>query len=238
MAEAPENSLASYRAAEEIGVAEVETDVRISADGQLFMLHDATLDRVAADPAGEGLGEVAGLPWSVIGAVDIGGGERVPTLQQMYAATTRTIQLEIKALEAINALADYLRDHPGDARRTILTSFSVAAMNRVSDLLPDIPRGVIVSAWTDALDHDGGPEGLIKETGSVRVHSGWDGLTADVVSELHDVGLPVHAWPCRDRADLHNALELGVDGTTCDDPRTALGWLADESVIRAESGRD
>jgi glycerophosphoryl diester phosphodiesterase len=233
MAEAPENSLASYRAAEQIGVDEVETDVRISADGQLFMLHDATLDRVAADASGRGLGEVAGLPWSVISAVDIGGGERVPTLEQLYAVTTRPVQLEIKALEAIGALADYFGDHPADARRTILTSFSVTAMARASELLPDIPRGVIVSAWTDAVDHAGGPEGLIKETGSVRIHSGWEGLTAEVVSELHQAGVPVHGWPCRDRADLLRALELGLDGTTSDDPRTvrfAAGWRTDPNT--------
>jgi glycerophosphoryl diester phosphodiesterase len=232
MAEAPENSLPSYRAAEQIGVDEVETDVRISADGQLFMLHDATLDRVAADPSGQGLGEVAALVWSVISAVDIGGGERVPTLEQMYAATTRTVQLEIKALEAIDVLAEYLRDHPAEAGRTILTSFSVEAMATVSDLLPDIPRGVIVSAWTDAVDHDGGPEGLIKETGSVRIHSGWEGLTTEVVAGLHDAGVPVHGWPCRGRADLRRALELGVDGTTSDDPRSVRGWLTDAAADR------
>lgn len=227
MAEAPENSIASYRAAEEIGVDEVETDVRISADGRLFMLHDATLDRVAAEPTDQGLGEVRGLPWSVISSVDIGAGERVPTLQQMYEVTTRVIQLEIKDLTAIDALVGFLGDHPAEAARTILTSFSVEAMIMVGEWLQQIPRGIIVSSWNQAVAYPGGPEALIKETGSARVHTGWLGLTTDVVSQLHKSGCQVHGWPCRDRTDLENALELGLDGTTSDDPRAVRQWLRD-----------
>lgn len=227
MAEAPENSIASYRAAEDIGVDEVETDVRISADGRLFLLHDATLDRVAAEPSGQGLGEVAGLPWEVISSVDIGAGERVPTLEQLYAVTTRVIQLEIKDLGAIDALVEFLVDHPTEAARTFLTSFSAEAMAVVSERLPPIPRGIIVSSWDQAIAYPGGPEALIKETGSIRVHSGWAGLTADVVSDLHAAGCRVHGWPCRDRTDFDNAVDLGLDGTTSDDPRTVREWLRD-----------
>ncbi|MBO0811751.1 MAG: hypothetical protein J2P23_06855 [Microlunatus sp.] len=225
MSEAPENSIASFSAAEQIGVDEIETDVRISADGRLFLLHDANLDRVAAGPDGRGLGAAAALPWSVICGVDIGSGERVPTLEQLYEATTRTIQLEIKDPAVIEALAGYFGDHRQDAERTVLTSFSVDAMAAVSELLPDLRRGVIISSWTEAIDHPGGPEALIKETGSLRIHTGWEGLTADAVSGLHAAGLQIHGWPCRDRADLEVALDLGLDGTTSDDPRTVRQWL-------------
>lgn len=225
MAEAPENTIAAYLVAEEIGVDEIETDVRISADGQLFMLHDATLDRVAADPAGRDLGPVAELPWSVIGDVDVGAGERVPTLAQMYEATSTTIQLEIKDPAAIDGLITFFDDHPRAAARTILTSFSAEAMAVAADRLPRIPRGIIVSSWTAAEDHPGGAEVLIKETASTRVHSGWIGLGAETVERLHRSGQQVHGWPTRTEADLRLALELGVDGTTCDDPRAVKGWL-------------
>ncbi|WP_168207334.1 glycerophosphodiester phosphodiesterase [Microlunatus elymi] len=226
MAEAPENTVASYRRAEDIGVEEVETDVRISADGQLFMLHDATLDRVAATPAGRDLGPVADLEWSVIRSVDVGDGERVPTLEEMYQVTTRTIQLEIKALEAIDALPDFFGEHRDYAARTILTGFSIEAMAAVAEKLPEIPRGIITFSWNEADQHPGGYQALIKETGSSRIHCGWEGLTAEVVERLHEEGFPVHVWPTREQDDLRRALELGVDGTTSDDPRTLLSWLA------------
>lgn len=226
MAEAPENTVASYRVAEEIGVEEVETDLRISSDGQLFMLHDATLDRVAAEPAGKDLGPVAELAWSKISSVNVGEGERVPTLEQLYQATTRLIQLEIKDLAAIDGLVDFFPDHPDYAERTILTSFSVEAMATVAEKLPEIPRGIIVSSWTDAEGYPGGYQKLIKETGSRRIHSGWEGLTAEIVQQLHDEGFPVHGWPTRNEDDLRRGLKLGLDGTTSDDPRTVQRWLA------------
>ncbi|WP_344474292.1 glycerophosphodiester phosphodiesterase [Nonomuraea monospora] len=227
MAEAPENTVASFRVAEEAGVDELETDVRISSDGQLFMLHDATLDRVAAGPSGKDLGPVAELPWSKIGSVDVGAGERVPTLEQMYQATTRFVQLEIKDLAAIDGLAGFFPRHPAYAARTILTGFSAEAMTTVARKLPDIPRGIIVSRWTDAESHPGGYRKLIEETGSCRIHSGGEGLTAEIVRQLHDEGFPVHGWPTRTEDDLRHWLELGVDGTTSDDPRTVRRWLAE-----------
>lgn len=227
MAEAPENTIASYRVAEEVGVDEVETDVRISSDGQLFMLHDATLDRVAAEPAGKDLGPVAELAWSKIGSVDVGEGERVPTLEQMYQATTRLIQLEIKDLAAIDGLVDFFPHHPDYAERTILTGFSVEAMVTVAEKLPEIPRGIIVSSWTGAEAYPGGYQKLIEETGSCRIHSGGEGLTAEIVQQLHDKGFPVHGWPTRNEDDLRRWLQLGVDGTTSDDPRTLRRWLTE-----------
>lgn len=230
MAEAPENTVASYRAAEEIGVLEIETDVRISSDGQLLMLHDATLDRTAADAAGKDLGPVNELPWSVINSIDVGNGERVPTLAQMYEATTRAIQLEIKDPTTMDGLVDYFAAHPEHAARTMITGFSVEAITTAADRMPDIARGIITGNWIRVEEHPGGLDGLMKETGSSRIHVGWEGLTVEAVQRVHDAGFPIHGWPTREKADLQRALELGVDGTTSDDPRAMLVWMADAGV--------
>ena len=227
MAEEPENTVASFRRAEEIGVDEVETDVRISADGQLLMLHDATLDRTAADASGQGLGPVAELDWSTIRQVDVGNGERVPTLFEMYEATESFIQLEIKDLAVIDSLVDFFAEHTDLAERTMLTGFSVDAMASVAEKMPQIPRGIITSTWTKIAEYAGGPEGLIKETSSSRLHSGREGMTSDDVERLHEAGYQLHCWPTRTKDDLQQALELGVDGTTSDDPRTLKVWLAE-----------
>lgn len=227
MAEVPENTVASFRRAEEIGIDEVETDVRISSDGQLLMLHDATLDRVAADAAGRGLGPIAELGWSVISSIDVGAGERVPTLQAMYDATDSTVQLEIKDPAVIDSLIGFFAEHGDLAERTLLTGFSIEAMAAVAERIPQIRRGIITSTWAEVEERPDGPEGLIKETGSSRLHSGWQGLTADAVERLHDSGFQIHGWPTRTKDDLARALELGVDGTTSDDPRTLKVWLTE-----------
>lgn len=229
-AEAPENTVASFRIADEVGAGEVETDVRVSADGQLLMLHDANLDRVAVDPAQRGIGDVAELPWSKISSVDLGSGQRVPTLEEMYAATSTPIQLEVKALEAVDGLVGYFADHPDDAARTIISSFSLEAMAAAVEKLPDLRRGVIIGSWIKAEAHPGGALELLKQTGSSRLHCGWEGLTSDVVDTLHDAGYEVHGWPGREREHYQRAVETGVDGTCADDPRTFLQWVAGDST--------
>lgn len=225
MAEVTENTTASFALAEALGVDEVETDVRVSADGQLIMLHDATLDRVAADEVDHGLGPVAELSWERIAAVTLRGGHRVPTLTETYTATRGTIQLEIKAPHAIDGLIDFFAAEPDWASRTMITSFSVPLLAEVTHRLPDIPRGIIVFGWQTALDHPGGPHGLMADTGSSRIHTGFARLDRAAVDDFHAADWPVHAWPLRSPDDLVRARDLGADGMTTDDPRAAARWL-------------
>ena len=108
-----------------------------------------------------------------------------------------------------------------------LTGFSIEAIARVAERIPQIPRGIITSTWNEVENRPDGPEGLIKETGSTRLHSGVQGLTAEAVERLHDNGYQIHGWPTRTKDDLQRCLDLGLDGTTSDDPRTLKQWLAE-----------
>src|SRR5271167_1963256 len=78
---APENTLAGLRKAKELDCRWVEFDVRLTADGQLILLHDERLERTT-----DGSGKARSLPLSMIRRHDAGGwfgpsftGERVPT---------------------------------------------------------------------------------------------------------------------------------------------------------------
>ncbi|MGO2361722.1 MAG: glycerophosphodiester phosphodiesterase, partial [Brachybacterium tyrofermentans] len=107
MAHAPENSLEGYELAEQIGVDEIELDVRLSADEELFLLHDATLDRTAGDDSARGLGPAREMTLAELRSVVLDSGFGVVTLQEMYEATRTVIQLEIKAPETVPYLARY-----------------------------------------------------------------------------------------------------------------------------------
>ncbi|MVA75040.1 glycerophosphodiester phosphodiesterase [Auraticoccus sp. F435] len=225
MAHAPENSLQSYALAEEVGVDEIELDVRLSKDGELFLLHDATLDRTAGDDAARGLGPAAELTLTQLQAVVLNSGRGVVTLAEMYAATTTFIQLEIKDPATVPALARYFAAHPADAGRTILTSFHPDALRHAAELMPTIGRCIIVQALADAERFEGGWRGLLDHTRATRFACGFQDLTQDVVDALHDLGVEVHVWPCRTVDDVRRAVELGADGTTSDDPAQAMSWL-------------
>lgn len=224
MAHRPENSLQSYALAEDAGADEIELDVRISRDGIPIVLHDPTLDRAAADESGRGLGPVAELTLAELGEIRLNSGRAILTLAEVYAATHITIQAEIKDPACVEAVAEFYVNRPNDAGRTLFTSFDVASLEALADLLPDMPRGIIVPDYASAQDFPGGVAALLSRTGSSIFHCGWDGLSQAVVNAMHDAGRGVRGWPVREFDDMARAVHLGVDGITSDDPALARSW--------------
>lgn len=232
MARLPENSLASYALAEHMGVDEIELDVRLSADGELFLLHDATLDRTAGDESARGLGPAAELTLTQLQEAVLDSGRGVVTLAEMYDATSTFIQLEIKDPATLPALARFFEERPADAARTALAGFDADAVRRAGELMPHIGRQIIVGDLSKAEAFEGGMWGLLAHTGANRFACGFPGLTREVVDELHERGIEVHVWPMRSIDDMRAALALGADGTTADDPAQAFAW---RSAVLAEA---
>lgn len=225
MAHAPENSLEAYALAEQVGVDEIELDVRLSADQQLFLLHDATLDRTAGDASARDRGPVAEMTLAELQSVVLDSGRGVVTLAEMYEATSTVIQLEIKAPETVPHLARYFEAHPADAERTVLTSFQEEALGQARELMPGIRRGVIRHTLARAEQYEGGWRGLVEHTGASRLAIGLEGLTEELTAQIRAHGVELHVWPMRSLENMRRAVQLQADGTTADDPQQAMEWL-------------
>jgi glycerophosphoryl diester phosphodiesterase len=76
--EYPENTLLAFRKALEVGVDQIETDIRITKDGELVLMHDATVDRTT-----NGTGKVCEMTLAELKELDAGGGEKIPTLREL-----------------------------------------------------------------------------------------------------------------------------------------------------------
>ena len=98
----PENTMLSFKAAAEIGVDQIETDIRITKDGELVLIHDATVDRTT-----DGTGRVIDYTYEELCKLDAGikrgeqfRGTRIPKLTELldYVKTlpTMTLDLELK----------------------------------------------------------------------------------------------------------------------------------------------
>lgn len=233
MAHKPENSLESYALAEEIGVDEIELDVRLSKDKHLFLLHDPTLDRTAGDDSARDLGPAANLTLAELQSAVLDSGRGVVSLEEMYDATSTVIQLEVKDPATVPFLADFFAERPTDADRTIMTGFNADALRHAAQVMPRIPRCIIVKTIADAERFDGGWRGLVDYTHSMRFACGFAGLDPEVVEAIHSRGLELHVWPLRTLEDMRAAIRLGVDGTTSDDPAQAQRWYHE---VLAERG--
>ncbi len=98
----PENTMSAFRAALELGVDQIETDVRVTRDGELVLIHDATVDRTT-----NGTGKVADKLFAEVRTLDAGAykgdefrGTQIPTLIELMDLVkdhpTITLDLELK----------------------------------------------------------------------------------------------------------------------------------------------
>ena len=82
----PENTMIAFRKAVELGVDQLETDIHMSKDGELVIMHDATVDRTT-----DAVGEVKNFTLAELKAMDAGShlgeefkGEKIPTLREFF----------------------------------------------------------------------------------------------------------------------------------------------------------
>ncbi|TCC53427.1 glycerophosphodiester phosphodiesterase [Kribbella capetownensis] len=205
----PENTLRSFRRAVVDGCDEIELDLRVTADGELVIMHDATVDRTTS-----GTGEIAAMSYDEVRSLDAGLGEVVPTWAETVAEIGVRFQAEVKAVDAIPLLVESLQADPSLAARTLVTSFHPEILLAVRRAMPTASTGRIFGrtpAMSDVLM-------LTKEAEAGAALCGIAGLTADGVAELQATGLEVTAWPVPDQDTLVRAASLGVNGITTDNP--------------------
>ena len=150
-AHAPENTIAAVELAARLGAKWIETDVRLTADRGLVMIHDPTLDRTS-----NGQGSVAQTRMEVISGLDGGGwfsddyvGEQIPDLPTFLEAVLDcglSLQLELKENSGLEeALVEGVAETLGQIwpfgdRGLYLSSFSERCLLHSAELLPEVPR--------------------------------------------------------------------------------------------------
>jgi len=208
-----ENTMAAFADAVGRGYRYLETDVRCSADGTVHVVHDETLQRVAADPR-----RVADLTDSELAEVRVGGREPVPLLQELYETFPDVrLNIDVKADDAVEPTCALI-ERLGVVDRTCLASFDHRTLTAIRRRLPQISTGA--SRREVARTRLAAP-GLSRRFGPsclqvpVR-HSGVTVVTPGFIARAHRLGVPVHVWTSDDADEMHRLLDLGVDGIMTD----------------------
>ncbi|QVQ52534.1 glycerophosphodiester phosphodiesterase [Spiractinospora alimapuensis] len=212
-----ENTPAAFQHALDLGYTHLETDVRVTRDGEVLAFHDATLDR-ATDRSGV----IAELTYSEVARARVGGGESVPRLEDLLGAwPSARFNIDVKEDRAVVPLADVLR-RTGAWDRVCVGSFRQArleAARRVMDRPVCVSGGPVdvarlrVAAWT-------GVRGLVRRgVDCVQIplsHRGVPLVTRDLVATAHAAGLQVHVWTINDTTVMRRLLDAGVDAIVTD----------------------
>jgi glycerophosphoryl diester phosphodiesterase len=206
MAVEPENTLRSFRRAEQEGVDQVELDLHLSKDGALVVMHDASVERTT-----DGRGLIRDLTLEEIRGLDAGLGERVPVFEEALETVARPIQAEIKDVAAARVLASVLRER-GETGRVSVLSFHDEALAEIHTLLPEVATVLVAS--------DLGPD-IVPRAQAVGAHLVSLDLTRislDLVRRCHAAGIAVMAWTVNSQQDWALARALGLDGAATDLP--------------------
>ncbi len=217
---APENTMASFERGLALGAHVVETDVHLSRDDEVVVIHDETVDRTT-----DGHGLVRDLTVDELQALDAGSwfdprfaGQRIPTLDEVCAWARERVPL---AIEIKNGPIYY----PGIAskvvgilraydmlRQAIVISFDHYVLREVKMLAPDVVTGLLyVGRLVD-------PVGAARAAGADAIHSQWAYTTPDLVQTVHAAGLAVSAWTANDVRQLRVLDQIGVDSIASDFP--------------------
>lgn len=224
-AHAPENTLAAFRRAIEDGAELLECDVHLSADGQVIVMHDETIDRTAAADSPLRSGAIGDLTRGELDTVLLEEGEKVPSLAELLEMTTVPVFIEVKVADAGEAVAAQLAALPEDspAKASTVISFHAEALEAIRRGSPGTPVSYLVGQVTEEEIR------TALELGASGIGPGIDGLSLGAARAVREAGLRLNPWTVNSAAQLDVALACGVDTITTDDP----AWLQRELDVRA-----
>ncbi len=225
---APENTLAAFERAVQLGAGFIETDLHLTRDARFVAIHDSTVDRTT-----NGHGAVHDLTLAELRQLDAGlwfdrqfSGQPIPTLEETLEFSCENdvvFYFEIKydaAWGMHHALAAALSGS-GNAARSIVISFDPATLLSLRLLDPSIMLALLSEQpKTD----------LIKATldcGARQICPRFDLLSPALVAEAHRADLQVVTWTVNERENMREAIGLGVDGIMTDVPDRLRAVLED-----------
>lgn len=221
-AEHPENTLVSFRSAIELGVDMIECDVHLTADGELVVIHDHTLDRTT-----NGTGPVGQHTLAQVRQLDAGRGERLPVLAEVcelardrvgLCVETKQLPLPYPGLEEqlVACLAEQ-----GMLDQTTVISFHHGSVKRLKELEPRVATGVI----------EGGrpvdPVALMRAAGADVYSPHYGAIDSALVEEIHAAGGVVGVWTVDDADAVAWCRACRPDSVFTNRPREILPAFRD-----------
>ena len=236
---APENTLAAFRLAWETGIDGIEGDFRLTRDGEIVCMHDATTGRTAGISL-----PVAGSTLARLRELDVGiwkgekwAGERIPTIEEVIATVPpgKRLVIELKSgPEIVLPLQKALAGSGLDPGQAVILAFSEEVIAEASNQLPRVKRFWLTDFKREW--HGGGWSPPIDRILRTLERTGADGLSskahrsidAAFVQALRDAGMEFHVWTVDDLRTARRFCDLGVDSITTNRP----GWLKARLLTR------
>lgn len=221
----PENTLAGFRGALELGVDALELDVHVTADDHVVAIHDENVERTT-----DGAGAVRAKTLAELKQLDAGrwfdesfAGERIPTLEEVMelVAGSAPLAVEVKSpRETTHRLNERLtrliRSYDGTV---IVHSFDADYLYTFRTSCPDIDTGYLCIASEESIR-------LAAGMGCTAIHPEWHSVTPELNRAMRAAGLRIMVWIAQTEDDCRTILDaLDVDAIGADCPDVLIEVL-------------
>lgn len=222
----PENTMASFKKAIELGADFIEIDVQLSRDGMLVVIHDPTLERTT-----NGSGYVRDHDFADLRKLDAGSwfgknfkNEKIPVFEELLENVLphTGILIELKNPSLYPGIEQKLADailnkslHLEKEPLIMVQSFDTDSVKRFHSLLPSLPAGVLIR-------HN--PRGIsdkrLKEFSAFAqfINPKQTMMTRRLKDRIHAHGMDAFTWTVNQQKQIHRFEIMKLDGVTTDYP--------------------
>ena len=229
---APENTLAAFEAAIQEGVDLIGIDVHASRDGELVVIHDASLDRTT-----DRTGAIAEIPLASLREADAGSwfdpkfaDQRVPMLTEVLDLARHRVPvlIEVKAEHLSQTLLQQV-EAAGASDEVVIQSFHADTIRCVKQINPSVPTALLKGRLPDALSRSArlyvAREVLAVGANALAI---WhEALTPGLFEHMRLCAISVWVWTVDDELAMSDKANLGVQGIISNDPQRLNRVLAD-----------
>lgn len=225
----PENTMKAFERALELGATGIETDVQLSADGRLVLIHDETLQRTAGAS-----GWVKDYTYDALRTLDAGSwfhsdfaGESIPSLDMLFNLVQgKRILLN---LELKNGVVPYkgMEERVIQATRewkleqqVVLSSFNHASLVKCKRLAPEIRTALL---YMEKLYRPYDYAAKLEATG---LHPYKLAAEKEDVSAALAKGIVTYPFTVNDPAEMQRMMDMGVQGIITDLPDVLVSQMA------------
>jgi glycerophosphoryl diester phosphodiesterase len=233
---APENTLTSFKTAVTQHADGIELDAKLTADGQVVVMHDDTVDRTT-----NGTGRIKSLTLVDLKGLDAGSkipplfkSEKIPTLEEVFETVGRKTFINVE-LTNYSSPTDELPDKVvalvkkfNLEANILFSSFNMIALIKARNLLPKVPLGLLTFPGCALVTFH---SRLIKFGPLLAIHPFYKDITSNLVQIAHQAKCRVHAYTVNQPNIMQQLFTAGVDGIFTDDPMLGKKVLAEENPI-------
>lgn len=209
----PENTLASFEKAIELGVKGIELDVHLSSDNQLIVIHDETIDRTT-----NGKGLVNELSLKELKSLRIENKQTIPTLLEVFELVNRRcfINIELKGIgtakPVIELITRYISEKNWHSDDFLISSFDWNMLEEIHLLNSKIRIGVLTEESISAA------LAFAKKIKAFSIHPDYELLSKENVALLQENGFEVYPWTVNSKEAIQKIKSFNVNGIISDFP--------------------